>query len=173
MKLLYNKIIFIISIVILVVLFFYNIIMGNKGSYMDHSKLILNTAVHEIGYPLKGSFKRKSRESAGEAECRRVIENLTGKSFPKKRPDFLRNEITRSNLEIDCYCDELKLGIEYNGPQHYYYNPHFHASKDAFYNSKYRDELKARLCAKNGVKLIVVPYTVDINDIEDYIRQRI
>lgn len=149
--------------------------MGNKGTYMNHSKLILTSAVQELGstFVPKDSRTKKRKESAGEMECRRVAEKLTGKSFPKKRPDFLRNDITRSNLEIDCYCDELKLGIEYNGIQHYQYNPHFHASKDAFYNLKYRDQMKTRLCAENGVKLIIVPYTVRIDDIEDYLKYHI
>ena len=97
---------------------------------------------------------------------------LTGKSFPKKRPNFLRNNVTDMNLEIDCFCEELGLGIEYNGKQHYHYTPHFHASKEAFYNVRYRDEIKRRLCSDNGIKLIVVPYTVDTNNIEKFIREK-
>ena len=113
------------------------------------------------------------RESSGEIECRRVAEMMTGKPFPKKRPDFLKNPVTSHNLEIDCFCEELKLGIEYNGKQHYKYTPYFHSSKDAFYNTRYRDEMKARLCKENGIKLIIVPYTVKVGDIEEYLKQNL
>lgn len=174
MLLIFNKYVFILAIVILAVIFLYNVITGNKGTYMDHSNLLWTEALKTLPLPLLPSPPTKvTTESSGEAECRRVAEMITGKKFPKKRPDFLRNSVTAANLEIDCYCDELKIGIEYNGSQHYNYTPYFHSSKDAFYNTKYRDEMKARLCAENGVKLIVVPYTVSVADIEDYIRKRI
>lgn len=147
---------------------------------MDHTRFLWNEALNTLGlqppeppaWPTAWpSASKGHRESSGESECRRVAEMLTGKSFPKRRPNFLRNSITDANLEIDCYCDELKIGIEYNGRQHYQYVPHFHSSKDAFYTTKYRDEMKSRLCKENGVKLIVVPYTVEVKDIENYLKK--
>lgn len=147
---------------------------GSKGTYMDHSQLLWNEVVNTLKSPFVGEKPQYSpRESSGEIECRRVAELLTGKPFPKQRPDFLKNSITSANLEIDCYCDELKLGIEYNGEQHYRYIPYFHSSKDAFYNTKYRDEMKERLCKENGVKLVIVPYTVSVKDIEEYLKQKL
>jgi len=160
---------------------------GSKGTYMDHTHLLWNEALNTLGFPVDiptglptglptgghSEVISRPRESSGEMECRRVAEMLTGRPFPKKRPDFLRNSVTDANLEIDCYCDELKIGIEYNGKQHYHYTPYFHSSKDAFYTTKYRDEMKARLCKENGVNLIIVPYTVDIKDIEEYLKQKL
>lgn len=110
--------------------------------------------------------------STGELECRRVAERLTGLPFPKHRPTFLQNSVTNSNLELDCYCPQLRVAIEYNGRQHYEYTPYFHASRDAFYNVRYRDEMKARLCKENNVHLIIVPYTVPIGAIEEYIYKK-
>lgn len=151
---------------------------GSKGSYMDHTQLLWNEALNTlgiipVGYPAEHPKVSNNRESSGEMECRRVAEMLTGKPFPKRRPDFLRNHVTGANLEIDCYCEDLKIGIEYNGKQHYQYIPYFHASKDAFYTTKYRDEMKARLCKENGVNLIIVPYTVAVNDIEEYLKHKL
>jgi hypothetical protein len=80
--------------------------------------------------------------------------------------------ISDSNLELDCFNEELRIGIEYNGRQHYEYVPRFHKTKDAFYTTKYRDDMKMRLCKKNGVRLIVVPYTVPLNSIESYLVQK-
>ncbi|NQZ58906.1 MAG: carbohydrate-binding protein [Lentisphaeraceae bacterium] len=53
----------------------------------------------------------------------------------------MRNPVTGGshNLEIDCYNDELRIGVEYQGRQHYSFNPRFHKNKEAFRNQQYRD----------------------------------
>lgn len=169
---LYNRYVFYISIAIIVVIFVYNIVAGNKGTYMDHSRLLLTQTLKELQPPPAATAKKKTGTSLGEEECRRVAEMLTGLPFPKCRPDFLKNTVTNSNLELDCYCQQLGVAIEYNGRQHYEHVPHFHASREAFYNTRYRDEIKADLCRKHGVTLIVVPYTVAVSDIASYLTEK-
>lgn len=100
------------------------------------------------------------RDSRGELACRQHLETKFRASFAKQRPSFLRNPITKSELELDCYNSHLALAVEYQGEQHYKYIPHFHASRDAFLNQKYRDQIKRDLCIKNNITLIEVPYTV-------------
>lgn len=156
-------ILFWLSVIVIVGLLIYNLFYGSKGTYTDHSRLIwslLNS---------NNTTKQRAKESSGERECRRIAEKLTGYAFPKQRPSFLKNVITDSKLELDCYCSQLNVAIEYNGRQHYDYTPHFHSSKDAYYNTRYRDDMKSRLCKENGVNLIIVPYTVPINKIESYL----
>jgi hypothetical protein len=111
------------------------------------------------------------RESKGEIECRRVLEKLFRKPFSKERPNILQNPVTGgdNNLELDCYNDELKLAVEYNGIQHYKQIPYFHKTRDAFNNQKYRDYIKRDLCKKNGIILIEVPYTVKTENIQRYL----
>ena len=130
------------------------------------TKALLPVSMQDIR-PRKG-------DSAGETECRRVLEEHFGKAFPKCRPDFLKNNVTSTdistyNMELDCYNDDLKLAVEYNGRQHYNYVPHFHKNREAFYNQKYRDELKRIKCREHGVHLIEVPYTISVDKIKDYI----
>jgi hypothetical protein len=31
--------------------------------------------------------------------------------------------------------------------------------------------MKTRLCEQNGIKLVIVPYTVKLNDIENFLRE--
>jgi hypothetical protein len=109
--------------------------------------------------------------SAGEKECRRVLESIFNRPFPNIRPNFLRNPVTggTNNLEIDCYCESLRLGCEYSGKQHYEYSTYMHKNKEAFHNQKYRDELKRRMCRDNDVMLMEVPYTVKHKNIEGFI----
>lgn len=151
-------------VVITVVVFLVNAFNGKHGTYKDYT----STIVDLWGKP----FIKKNNlpfESKGEKECRRVLEKYTGLPFPKQRPSFLRNYISDHVLELDCFNDDLKIAVEYNGEQHYKFIPHFHATKDSFYNLKYKDDIKQRLCKEHNVKLIVVPYTVPLADIEAYI----
>ena len=53
-----------------------------------------------------------------EQKCRELFEQITGKKFPKIRPKWLIND--RGNqMELDGYCEELKIAFEYQGKQHY------------------------------------------------------
>jgi hypothetical protein len=147
--------------------------------------IIVFTALARIGktgtwssnysYTPIGSIHRPPQESKGEIECRRVLEQIFNKSFHKARPSFLNNPVTGGlySLELDCFNNDLRLGCEYSGQQHYKYIPFFHRNKEAFFNQKYKDELKRRLCVDNGVTLIEVPYTVKIEDIKDYLIQEL
>ena len=73
--------------------------------------------------------KRYPKESLGEAISRNIMEDIYGEEFVQIRPNFLKY-INGKNLEIDCWCPKLKIGIEYNGAQHYKFVPRFHRCKD-------------------------------------------
>jgi len=162
------SILFLLSLITIITLFVVNWWNGHQGTYVDHSDMIW-ALLDKKSYPSR-KVEKGSFESKGELECRQSIEQLTGKPFPKARPSFLNNTVSGHALELDCYNEELKLAVEYNGEQHYRYIPHFHSSKDAYYNLKYRDEMKERLCRENKIRLIIVPYTVKKEDILSYIK---
>lgn len=123
----------------------------------------------------KKKGKHPPKESKGEAECRRVLQDIFKRPFNNDRPDILNNPVTGggNNLELDCYCPELRLAVEYNGVQHYKYVPYFHKNREAFLNQKYRDELKRRMCRDNGITLIEVPNTVKIPDIRKFLIKKL
>ena len=80
----------------------------------------------------------------------------------KTRPPWLLNN-TGHFLELDGYCEELKLAFEHHGVQHY--RPcRFSASQTEeeltkkFEDQQRRDALKLKLCTDHGVRLIVVPF---------------
>jgi hypothetical protein len=109
-------------------------------------------------------------ESRGETHCRKVAEKIFGKRFSKIRPDYLRNNVTGHNLELDLFNEELMLGIEVQGKQHYVYTPFFHKNYEDFMNQKYRDELKRMMCKENKIQLIEIPYDVKLPDMEGVLR---
>ena len=65
------------------------------------------------------------------------------------------------------YNKDLKLAFEYNGRQHYKFIPFFHKTYSEFLNLQENDRIKKKLCKKNGITLIIIPYTV--KDLKSYI----
>lgn len=101
-------------------------------------------------------------DSIGEKYSCKVFEEFIGrKAVLHLRPDWLKNPLTGRNLELDIYDPVTKIAIEYNGIQHYRHQPSMQDSiKDVNYQM-YKDQVKLEKCRKEGVHLIVVPYTVD------------
>lgn len=92
-----------------------------------------------------------------EEECRTIFEKMFKRKFPSRRPSFLKNKETNGNLELDGFCEELKLAFEYDGEQHY--KSISFGSNDT--SLKYRqtlDKLKNKLCKEAGITLIRIPY---------------
>jgi hypothetical protein len=119
------------------------------------------------------SMDKVPTESKGETACRRICEEIFGRPFKKIRPDWLKNNVTGYNLELDIYNEELGLAVEYNGKQHYEFSKHFHNNNKAeFRNQQYRDEIKRMLCKENNIKLIEIPHTVKLEDLESFIRMK-
>ncbi len=105
--------------------------------------------------------------SKGERNTRKILERIFGSKFPCARPEFLINSDTGHCMELDCYNEELRLAVEFNGKQHYEYTPIFHKDELDFIDQQIRDENKKRLCQNNNIDLIVVSY--DVENIEKYI----
>lgn len=114
-------------------------------------------------------FKSKSKKfvSKGESECRRVLESLFGRKFVNVRPDFLLNPKTKRKLEIDCYNESLRFGVEFNGEAHMKFCPRFHNTYQQFLDQQERDQLKKELCELHHVLLISVPF--DVKSIKQYL----
>ena len=145
----------------------YNYIKGNKGTY-SYDKFF-----HPSYQVRQNYFKPVKSSSKGEEECRKSLQMLFNKPFYSARPSFLQNPVTGGNfnLELDCWDEDIRLAVEYNGIQHYKYIPYFHKNYEAFLNQKYRDDMKRRICIDNQIILIEVPYTIKIDDIYDYLRE--
>jgi hypothetical protein len=112
----------------------------------------------------------QGQTSRGEFQCKEFVEFYFQKPFDKIRPEFLKNPVTGENLELDMYNEDLKLAIEYNGSQHYHFNSFMHKnSRDRFQNQQYRDLIKRDLCSKEGIQLIIVPYTIAPDQIASFL----
>lgn len=118
--------------------------------------------------------KSFSRESIGERETRAALGRIYhGKPFVNVRPPWLVNPETKRRLELDCYNQDLNLGVEYGGKQHYVFPNVFHRTREAFDAQLRRDRYKVEQCRDRGVCLIVVPYTIPLDQIEAFLRNEL
>lgn len=113
--------------------------------------------------------KKKPKINKSENFCRMTVEKLFNKPFPSIRPNWLNNQKTQRNMELDMYNDNMKLAFEYQGIQHYEFNKFFHKSLDDFEKQKDHDKVKKEICKNNGVTLIDVPYHIKKEKMKDYI----
>lgn len=138
---------------------------GNRFPFRGTTRVFVDTKTVKERYP--GSH---------EEECRAIFESLFNVQFKRCRPAFLRNKETNRNLELDGFAPNIVTSVgkgvafEYNGPQHYTYDPKYHKTERDFDDMMHRDALKEELCKKNGVVLIVIPPHVDL---KRFIRQKI
>jgi hypothetical protein len=165
-----QAILFLIGMIAIVALFRW--LSGSQGTY---SKTVVSPPKPPSPRSrlLGGSPPSNRACSKGEAECRRVLEDIFKKPFPNRRPEFMKNTVTGAKLELDCFNAEEKLAVEYHGIQHYKFVPRFHKDKQAFYNQVYRDKETRDLCKKNGIRLIEVSYKTPIHEIGDYIKRKL
>lgn len=131
-----------------------------SGTYVSaHSKLKIKCPQNHVYTVNSNNFKSGKRCPEckiykNEEECRQIIEKITNNKFPKVKPDFLKNPQTGFNLELDGYCEELKMAFEYDGEHHYqetHYNNNLQKVKEI-------DSLKDKLCLKSGILLLRIPY---------------
>jgi len=156
-------------VLFIIILGIINKLIGKKGSWSKSYYYNPNVNTHNKNY--NNINMSQPKKSKGELECKRVLEHIFQKPFLSVRPDFLRNNVTGGNynLELDCFNEELKLACEYNGIQHYKFTPFFHKNNESFLNQKYRDDMKRRICKDNNITLIEVPYYIKHHQIKDFI----
>jgi len=119
------------------------------------------------------SVVSKQLASSGEQETRNSLVRLFGKPFVSIRPPFLVNPETGRRLELDCYNEELKLGVEFSGLQHYVYPNPFHRTQAEFDAQLRRDRYKSEQCKQQGIKLITVPFTIKRPNIEAFLHEQL
>lgn len=136
-----------------------------SGKNRRHFRTKCSICGKDRGYLWRSSWRQHCRQCRGfssEDKCRTIIERLTGHSFPSVRPDFLKNPETNRNLELDGYCEELKLAFEYQGRLHFQEWNKQQVGKNKHGNLNYvqdNDLKKKKICDALSIILIVIPYT--------------
>jgi len=110
---------------------------------------------------VRRKFKHKKIGDAWTSET--ILYHIICSLFPNYniyrhyRPDFLEG------LELDIYIEELKIGVEYQGIQHY--EPiSYWGSEEAFEKLQKRDMKKQTLAKLNGIPIVYFTYEEHLND---------
>lgn len=139
--------------------------------FAPHS--VVDRVIHAAP-PLEAApLQTSARESIGERETRAALGRIFGKPFIKVRPPWLINPETKRRLELDCFNAEESLGVEFNGYQHHVFPNVFHRARADFDAQVRRDRYKAEQCHQRGVRLIVVPHTIPVAQIETFLRAQL
>ncbi len=154
--------------------------ISSKGGKIVSSEDEYNSILSRIKYICKdghnrectgaslrqGTWCRECQLSLNERTCRKIFEHLFKAPFYTSR--HLKNPETNNNIELDGYNASLKIAFEYNGAQHYKKVGYWH-SDETFEAQCKRDVIKEKLCLENGIKLIVIPYTVKYEKLYEFI----
>lgn len=149
-------------------------IHGNKYDYslVDYKK---SSEKVDIVCPEHGLFKmtpNKHLLGHGCPECvskNNVLENRLFRFITNRFPEYnvihqYKNEAILGKQSIDIFIEELNIGIEYQGLQHFKPVSLF-GGDDGFKNTVERDKLKYSKCIDNGIKLFYFTYKKwDITD---------
>ena len=87
------------------------------------------------------------------------------------RPNWLKNPLTKRNLEIDSYSHKLTLGCEYDGAQHR--KQMRGQTKQDLISQIRRDKFKDMTCKKLGITLVRVPDWLNPAQFEEYIKGKL
>jgi hypothetical protein len=75
-------------------------------------------------------------------------------------------------LYLDFYLPLHDLCIEVHGEQHYKFVPHYHGNVMGFAKSKKRDREKVEWCENNGIQVIELPYSENVDEWRTRINER-
>lgn len=136
-------------------------IQGDVNGTDELSQAIVNEVRELIGH------KKIGEGWFNETELYKIVKSIFYDLNVKHhyKPKWLEG------LELDIYVEELNLGIEYNGIQHYKPLEHW-GGKEAYEKVKLRDRKKANLCSQNGVLLVIFRYDESIDKLNVFQKLR-
>lgn len=103
----------------------------------------------------KNSWCPECATNIGEKICRLLFEQYFNNVFIKTKPEWLQNN--GHKLELDGFCEELKIAFEYQGIQHYKIDGFFIKDELMLQKRMNDDLLKKELCAAHNIILIEFP----------------
>ena len=113
---------------------------------------------------LRGNWCPRCSASRSERIVRAYFEQIFSKPFPKAKPLWLRNTTGRL-LELDGYCEELRIAFEHQGAQHYRAVGKFRGVDVA--GIRRRDRIKRQRCQSAGVALIQIPELIRFTAVDE------
>ena len=153
-----------------------NKLVGNYTGYSDYNLRITcedcgEVFVTNLSLFMNGKTKcNLCNSSKGEQEIARVLKD-NNIEFIKEYEIYPKE--WENPLRLDFYIPSLKLGIEYDGVQHFkpidFKGLGKQSANKSFELQVKRDKIKNDYCKRNNIKLVRIPYT-DFDIIEDKVK---
>ena len=143
--------------------------LNNTNSYMTikcKNGHIWDCTFHNL--VKHNSWCKQCSSYLNEKRIRKIFESLFDSKFPSKKPNWLLNK-SGNRLELDGYNSELGIAFEYNGEQHYRVIHYFHKGKQTLQKQQEHDKIKLEICESQGVILVVIPFTVKIKKMYEFV----
>ena len=105
--------------------------------------------------------------------CKEILEKLLNTTFGKLTGNYSDINNKERKIFFDGYNKKYKIAFEYDGYQHYEYPNCYHKTKEQFNNQQQRDIEAHKYCWKNDITLIVIPYWIEDNKLEVYIKDQL
>lgn len=106
----------------------------------------------------KNSWCPQCKDLVNQERCRVILEVLLEHKFIICSPNFLYVEETKKYLELDGYCNELKIAFEYQGIMHYELMYWDHNDDARLKHQQVKDAFKVKKCLENNILLLVISY---------------
>lgn len=138
----------------------------NKWEGTINSTIILKNSEGENHEMLYGDFMR-ARNTIGwkfscesfhyitENICMKIIENICNCNVVRQFKIRLPSE---KIIKVDFYLPERKEIIEYDGSQHYRWEPYIHKTYNRFVDQVNRDNALVQYCKENSIQLLRIPW---------------
>lgn len=134
---------------------------------------IWKTKPSHVLYNLTGC--PKCCQSKGEKQISLFLDGGKIEYIPQYRLDS--SQFTQSRINIDFYLPNYNTIIEYNGKQHYeivdFGDKDWERATLKFERQSLRDKELREYCKNNNIKLIEIPYTVKLQDIPNYLKEKL
>jgi hypothetical protein len=104
-----------------------------------------------------------SKSGISEEVCRTTFEQIFNSDFSKVRPKWLKNE-RGYQMEIDGFSEELQIGFEYQGIQHFKKDTQYITTNEKLEQRIHDDKFKAQLCKDKGISLFILTYKNEYSD---------
>lgn len=124
------------------------------------NKKIENITREEFG------FRKIGEGNVSETILTKIVQRIFSNHeiIRHHRPKWL------DGLELDIFISDLKLGIEYQGQQHFHPVKAWGGEK-ALQDLRERDSRKRKICEKHDIRLLEIDFTEPLNS--DYIHNKI
>ncbi len=111
-------------------------------------------------------------QSISEKIFRIIMEKVFNTTFSSCRPDWLRNKYG-NRLQIDGYNENLKIGFEYQGKQHFKFSPHFCRNIETFKRGKQNDLTKKQILSSRNIFMFYPTYQLKKENYLEFIFSKI